>query len=63
MTTPPSDRPPPRIPSHVAWPAFVLFLLVLSVAMAAVTVYAARSDGGARPAEVLPLDSARAAEP
>ena len=50
MTEP--DRPPPLIPSHIAWPAFIAFLLLMSVTMAAVTVWAALSDGGARPAAV-----------
>ena len=48
-----SDRPPPLIPSHIAWPGFVVFLLLLSITAAVVTVMAARSDGGARPAEVV----------
>ena len=49
MTPPP--RKPPLVPSHIAWPAFIVFLLAISIAMAAVTVFAARSDGGARPVE------------
>lgn len=56
MTDP--DRPPPLIPSHIAWPGFVVFLLLLSVTAAVVTVMAAHSDGGARPAEVVQTDSA-----
>ena len=44
----PPDRRPPFIPSHIAWPAFVVLLLAMSVAAAVVTVIAARSDGGAR---------------
>lgn len=55
---PDADRPPPLIPSHIAWPAFVVFLLVLSITAAAVTVMAARSDGGARPAEVVHTEAA-----
>lgn len=43
-----SDRPPPLIPSHIAWPAFIVLLLALSVGAAVVTVIAARSDGGAK---------------
>lgn len=43
-----SDRPPPLIPPHIAWPGFVVFLLAISISMAFVTVMAARSDGGAR---------------
>ena len=46
--TDPSDRKPPLVPPHIAWPAFVVLLLTLSITMAAVTVAAARSDGGAR---------------
>ena len=53
-----SDRRPPLIPSHIAWPGFVVFLLLLSITAAAVTVMAARSDGGARPAEVTQTDAA-----
>jgi hypothetical protein len=56
--TPPDRRPlpdrrPPLVPSHVAWPAFVVFLLALSVAMAVVAVVVTRSDGGARPVETV----------
>lgn len=48
--TPPEDagRRPPLVPPHIAWPAFIVFLLAISVTMAVVTVIAARSDGGAR---------------
>ncbi len=46
MTDP--DRRPPIIPSHIAWPAFVVLLLALSVGAAVVTLIAARSDGGPR---------------
>ena len=46
------DRPPPRIPSHIAWPLFVVLLLAMSVTAATVTVLAARSDGGAQVVEV-----------
>ncbi len=45
---PDPERRPPLIPSHIAWPAFVVFLLAISLTMVAVTVTAARSDGGAR---------------
>ncbi len=48
MTPDDPDRRPPLVPPHVAWPAFVVFLLAISITMAAVTVFAARSDGGAR---------------
>ena len=40
------DRKPPLVPPHIAWPAFVVFLLVITITMVAVTVMAARSDGG-----------------
>lgn len=43
-----SDRKPPLVPPHIAWPAFVVFLLAISITMAFVTLMAARSDGGAR---------------
>lgn len=49
---PPPDRKPPLVPSHVAWPALIVFLLTISIAMAVVTFVAARSDGGARPVEI-----------
>lgn len=49
----PSDRTPPLVPSHVAWPAFIVFLLALSIAMGVVAVIATRSDGGARPVETV----------
>lgn len=45
---PDPDRRPPLVPSHIAWPAFVVFLLLISIAMAGATVVAAHSDGGAR---------------
>ena len=51
MTDP--DRKPPLVPSHIAWPGFVVLLLLLSITAAVVTFRAARSDGGARPAEVV----------
>ena len=47
--TPPADeRRPPLVPSHVAWPAFIVFLLAISITAAVVTVVAATSDGGVR---------------
>ncbi len=58
--TPDPDRPPPLIPSHIAWPAFVVFLLAVTVTMVAVTVVAARSDGGARPAPEVAVETAPA---
>lgn len=51
MTTPPPDRRPPLVPSHIAWPAFIVLLLVMSVVAAVGTLLLARSDGGARPVE------------
>lgn len=42
------DRPPPLIPSHVAWPMFIVLLLAISLTAVVVTVVAARSDGGVR---------------
>ncbi len=48
MTPDPADCRPPMIPSHIAWPAFIVFLLAISITMVAVTVVAARSDGGVR---------------
>ncbi|MEM6325959.1 MAG: hypothetical protein AAF791_02470 [Bacteroidota bacterium] len=42
------ERRPPLIPSRIAWPGFILFLLAISIAMVVVTVVAAKSDGGAR---------------
>lgn len=54
MTPPPDDgRRPPLVPSHIAWPAFVVFLLAMSVTMAVVSVVAANSDGGVRHVEAV----------
>jgi hypothetical protein len=38
----------PLLPPHVAWPLFVVLLLLTSITAAAVTVAAALSDGGAQ---------------
>lgn len=46
-------RRPPLVPSHIAWPAFIVFLLAISIGMAVATVIAARADGGARPVETV----------
>lgn len=56
MPDPAPERRPPLLPSHLVWPAFVVFLLALSVGMGIAAVVAARSDGGARlvPTEQLP---------
>lgn len=51
MTSP--ERRPPLVPSHIAWPGFIVFLLLLSITAAAVTLMAARSDGGAREVETV----------
>lgn len=58
MTPAPPSRRPPLVPSHVAWPAFVVFLLAISISMAAVTLWAARSDGGVR---LVPSDTVQTA--
>lgn len=57
--TPPNDPDArrPLVPPHIAWPAFVIFLLTLSVSMAFVTLYVARADGGARVVETAPADT------
>lgn len=48
---PVEDRKPPLIPSHIAWPGFVIFLLLLGIGTAFQALFAARSDGGARVVE------------
>ncbi len=58
--TPPPDRRPPLVPSHIAWPAFIVLLLAISVGAAVVTVIAARSDGGVRLVETAPADTSAA---
>ena len=35
-----------RLPPHIAWPLFVVALLVMSITAAVITVVAAHSDGG-----------------
>jgi hypothetical protein len=45
------DRPPPLIPPHIGWPAFIVLLLLMSVAAGVGTAYYATSDGGAQPVE------------
>ena len=37
-----------RLPPHIAWPAFVVALLLMSFTAVLLTVLAARSDGGAQ---------------
>ncbi len=44
-------RKPPLIPSHIAWPGFVVALLLLSIVAAFQALFAARSDGGAQVVE------------
>lgn len=57
----PPERRPPLIPSHIAWPGFVVLLLLMSVCAAVATVIAANSDGGARLVEDAPFE--RSARP
>ena len=49
------DRRPPLVPSHVAWPGFVVLLLVISLCAVVVTVRASQSDGGVRMVETTPV--------
>ncbi|MEM1115201.1 MAG: hypothetical protein AAF845_18795 [Bacteroidota bacterium] len=44
----PADRRPPLVPPHIAWPAFIVFLLAISITMAVATFVIAKSDGGPR---------------
>ena len=44
-------RKPPLIPSHIAWPGFVVALLLLSITAAFQALFAAQSDGGAQVVE------------
>ena len=39
------------VPPHIAWPLFIVLLLLMSVGAAAVTFWAAKSDGGAQVVE------------
>ena len=58
MTPPDSrDRRPPLVPPHVAWPAFIVLLLAISISAAVITLIAARSDGGVRLVETAPADT------
>ena len=52
------ERRPPLVPPHIAWPAFIVLLLAISISMAVATMIAARSDGGARIVET-PVSAAR----
>ena len=57
----PSGRRPPLIPPHIAWPGFVVLLLLMSITAGVVTMIAARSDGGAQVVRAAPAE--RAPEP
>jgi hypothetical protein len=41
----------PLVPPHVAWPLFVVLLLLMSITAATITVFAAYSDGGVQVVE------------
>ena len=56
------DRRPPLVPSHVAWPGFVVLLLVISLCAVVITVRASRSDGGVRMVETARTVAADPAE-
>lgn len=43
-----APRRKPLIPPHIAWPVFVVGLLVLSISIAFSALFASRSDGGAQ---------------
>lgn len=45
---PKPERRPPLVPPHIAWPAFIVALLLIGVGSAFQALFAARSDGGAR---------------
>jgi nitrogen fixation protein FixH len=45
---PAAPRKKPLVPAHVAWPAFVVALLLLGIGSAFEALFAARSDGGAQ---------------
>lgn len=56
-TRPPSGadaRRPALIPPHIAWPLFVVALLLMSITAATITVIAANSDGGVQVIETSP---------
>jgi nitrogen fixation protein FixH len=43
-----APRKKPLVPPHIAWPAFVVALLLLGIGSAFEALFAARSDGGAQ---------------
>ena len=50
-----ADTPRPAlIPPHIAWPLFVVALLLMSITAATITVIAANSDGGVQVIETSP---------
>lgn len=60
-------RKKPLVPPHIAWPAFVIALLLLGIGSAFEALFAARSDGGAKIVEnyydeALGYDERRAAQ-
>jgi len=60
-------RKKPLVPPHIAWPAFVIALLLLGIGSAFEALFAARSDGGAKIVEnyydeALGYDQTRAAQ-
>lgn len=42
-----TPTPSHTVPPHIAWPALVIFLLLLSVGVSFAALWAANSDGGA----------------
>lgn len=64
---PSEPRKEPLVPPHIAWPAFVVALLLLGIGSAFEALFAARSDGGAQIVEnyydeALSFDETRAAQ-
>jgi nitrogen fixation protein FixH len=45
---PQPSKKQPLVPPHIAWPAFVIALLLLGIGSAFQALFAARSDGGAQ---------------
>jgi nitrogen fixation protein FixH len=48
LDPPAAPRRKPLVPPHIAWPAFVVCLLLLGIGSAFEALFAARSDGGAK---------------